>query len=80
MDEPLGRRSRRETLMGGRGEAHGNAILSEDQVTKIYQLAHSGRFTLDELALAFGVSKPTIAAIKVGRNWKWLTNEKDRDA
>jgi hypothetical protein len=59
-----------------RGEVHGNAILSEDQVTKIYQLAHSGRFTLDELALAFGVSKPTIASIKVGRNWKWLTEGK----
>ena len=55
-----------------RGERVGNSVLKEHQILKIYAQTHAGA-SLDDLATEYGVSRPTIEAIKYGTNWKWLT-------
>jgi len=57
-----------------RGEKHGNAKLTEEQVLEIYDLAwHSGR-TLQSIGEQFGVNHRTVSSIKHGRKWGHLTH------
>lgn len=51
-----------------RGSKHAMARLTEEQVIEIFA---DGR-TYQKIADTYGVSKPTITAIKTGRNWGWL--------
>lgn len=52
-----------------RGTKHAMARLTEKQVIDILA---DGR-TYQKIADSYGVSKPTITAIKTGRNWGWLS-------
>jgi hypothetical protein len=58
-----------------RGEEHGRAILTEDQVRQVRQLCASGLFPNVELAEMFNVSASTIGDIKKRRSWKHLEDE-----
>jgi HNH endonuclease len=55
-----------------RGEANGQAVLTEDEVLDIYERAWSGE-SGKSLAKEYGVNKRTISNIKHGVNWAWLT-------
>jgi hypothetical protein len=58
-----------------RGEAHGMAILNEDQVKYIRGLKFkfSRVFNRRSVARKFGVTEATIKAIRAGRIWKHIT-------
>lgn len=51
-----------------KGENHGQAKLTEDQVREIRVSSLSGI----SIAKKFGVRPVTVSAIRTGRNWKWL--------
>jgi hypothetical protein len=51
-----------------KGAANPRAKLTEDDVREIRRLSKNGKM-LRELAVAYSVSIPTIAAIRSGRNW-----------
>jgi hypothetical protein len=53
-----------------RGEAHGAAMLTEENVLEIRRL--KGVMFQREIAEIFGVAKTTVGAIHSGRNWAWL--------
>jgi hypothetical protein len=53
-----------------RGEKIANAKLTSDQVRSIRSL--KGKFTHQEIADRFGVSRTRITTIFSGRNWGWL--------
>ena len=55
-----------------RGEKHGKAKLTEYQVMEIYNDPRTHR----EIAEEYGISQGTVAAIKTGKNWGWLTGKK----
>jgi hypothetical protein len=55
-----------------RGGANGRALLDEWGVGWIRRFLKSRFATPQYLADVFGVSRPTIYAIKQGRNWDWL--------
>lgn len=52
-----------------RGQATGHAKLSAEQVVELRERAASGKHTLQELADAYGVSKPLVCLITKGRVW-----------
>jgi predicted XRE-type DNA-binding protein len=54
------------------GEKCNLAKLNEMQVRVIHRLLESKSMTHAEIAEIFGVKKPTISAIKTGRNWNHL--------
>lgn len=55
-----------------KGEASNLTKLKEVQVTEILQLLRAGGRTHRQLALQFGVSRPTISLIASGKNWAHL--------
>ena len=55
-----------------RGERHGNAKLTRDDVRKIRKLIASGKLMFKEIAAQFSVDPETIGAIAHGRSWSWL--------
>lgn len=54
------------------GSANPRAILTEEQVLEIHQMAWSGRYTQDEIGERFGVSRECVASIKNCVRWKHL--------
>lgn len=52
-----------------RGERCGGSKLTENQVLKIFTDARS----LGEIAMAYGIDKTTVGAIRNGKTWSWLT-------
>jgi hypothetical protein len=54
-----------------RGEQHNMCKLTEGQVVEIFFLAGNHR----KIAERFGISRPTVTAIKAGRLWKHLTQD-----
>lgn len=57
-----------------KGSTHGMAVLTETQVTDIRSIYAIGRTSQKALAARFGVSRPMIAQILRGENWKHLDN------
>jgi DNA-binding NarL/FixJ family response regulator len=53
-----------------RGEQHGSAKLTTEQVSRIKTMLAEGRLYMSEIAREFGVSQTTIGAIKKGKTWK----------
>jgi hypothetical protein len=53
-----------------RGEKHGSAKLTQAQVKQIKAMLAEDRMYVSEIAREFGVSGPTIRAIKTGKTWK----------
>jgi hypothetical protein len=53
-----------------RGENHGSAKLTADQVIRIKAMLAEDRLYIIEIALEFGVSPTAIHAIKSGRTWR----------
>ncbi|HEY2393878.1 MAG TPA: HNH endonuclease [Candidatus Angelobacter sp.] len=53
-----------------RGERHGSAKLTAEQVSKIKAMLAEDRLYMSEIAREFGVSPTTIGAIKEGKTWK----------
>lgn len=54
-----------------RGERHGTAKLTREQVLEIQSLR--GVASQSELAARFGVSQSTVSLVQRGKNWAWLT-------
>ena len=54
---------------GVRGENHGNAKLTGDQVLKIRKLYNSGKYTQSRLAEIFKISRSHISKIISKKNW-----------
>lgn len=52
-----------------RGEQHNMCKLTEEQVIEIFTLAGSHK----QIAEKFGISRPTVTAIKNGRLWNHVT-------
>jgi len=61
---------RNGTFHDVKGTANGNAKLTEDQVREIRRLYATGEFSLQELALQFGLSKGEIWRIVRRKTWK----------
>ena len=59
------------TNHGARGEKHGKAKLTEDDVGKIRFLISQGHSNT-EIAEIFNVSQGNISLIKLGKRWAWL--------
>jgi len=59
-----------------KGERHGNAVLSSDQVLEICNLLDTTDLTRDEIASKYLVTGSTITDIHLGRKWDELTNRK----
>jgi len=55
-----------------RGEEHGRCILTQENVIAIRQSYLSGCYSFRDLAVEYGVTKPTIEAILRGHNWSHL--------
>ena len=55
-----------------RGESHPMVKLTEDQAREVYRLATSGASSQQEIANRFGISRPTVTAIKAKRLWAHL--------
>jgi DNA invertase Pin-like site-specific DNA recombinase len=53
-----------------RGERHGSAKLTAEQVSRIRAMLVEDRLYMSEIAREFGVSPTTIGAIKEGKTWK----------
>jgi hypothetical protein len=54
--------------LGQKGESHGRAKLTNDDISKIYDLMAEGQ-THKQIAARFGVSRSAIGEISRGRNW-----------
>jgi hypothetical protein len=54
------------------GERHPHAKLTEDQALKLYELAWSGRYTLQEIGDMFGLTGKYVWQIKHEYVWKHL--------
>lgn len=65
----LAHRADTEPFEHARGTAHGRAKLTREQIPEIRELLASGKLSLREIGLRFGVGHGTIAAIKAGRTW-----------
>jgi hypothetical protein len=50
-------------------------ILTPDDVIQIYNLAHGGQYTHQEIADMWGIAKSNVSHIKSGRNWGALTSK-----
>lgn len=68
-----GRHITQQDYFNPRGSTNGAAKLTEDKVIEIRSLISRGNLSLGEIGKKFGVSKTTIADIKYGINWSWLT-------
>lgn len=55
-----------------RGERHGRALLTEADVIAIRAARATRTATISSLAAKYGVSEPTISAVALRYNWKWL--------
>ena len=66
----------RDTYGDNFGERNGHAILKEDQVLEIYDLAWSGRYTQDEIGEMFGVTRGCVKSIKLRKSWKHLWRDR----
>lgn len=55
-----------------RGEGHGCAKLTADDVSKIRELHEKGGVTLGSLAKKFGVSRPMVGYIVARKNWRHI--------
>jgi len=53
-----------------RGEKHGSAKLTREQVKRIKAMLAEDKMFMSEIALEFGVSQTTIHAIKSGKTWR----------
>lgn len=53
-----------------------NAILSEEDVLEIYQLAWTTALPHRVIGERFGVTGETVSDIKRGKSWSWLTGHK----
>jgi len=53
-----------------RGERHGSARLTAEQVHRIKAMLATDRMYMSEIAREFGVSPTTIRAIKEGKTWR----------
>jgi hypothetical protein len=53
-----------------RGEAHGNAKLSDEQVVEMRRLYAAGRITADAIASRYSISKDQLGRIVSGRAWR----------
>ncbi len=62
-------RTRFPTSFHVRGEEHGRAKLTWEQVQEIRKLYAEGKMSQRELAKKFGVSQTTIFRICHGKNW-----------
>jgi hypothetical protein len=51
------------------------AVLTEEEVLDIYQMAKSGRYSDEEIAKMFGVDRTNVNHIKHGRIWGHLTQK-----
>lgn len=60
-----------------KGERHGCAKLTEDEVRQIYRLAWEGSLSEREIGEMFGVTARNVAHIKHRRNWKHLWKEEN---
>lgn len=56
-----------------RGEQHGLAKLTDEQVMVIRQL--HGQVSINEIARSFAVSSHTIRMILAGRTWRHITSQ-----
>lgn len=54
------------------------AVLSVAEVKEIYRLAWETNTPYATIASAFGISKPTISEIKLGRTWHWATGHEQQ--
>ena len=54
------------------GECSLNSKLTEAQATEVYQRAHLGEIQ-HVIAGDFGISRPLVSAIKLGRAWARVT-------
>lgn len=61
-----------------KGEVHQKVNLKEADILEIYRRAHSGEDQRD-IAASFGITQPTVSAIKLGRTWSWLTGAEKKD-
>lgn len=59
-----------------KGEENYNAVLTEEDVLKIYQLACSRVLSQEKIGEMFGVKQITVSNIRTGRSWAWLTGQK----
>jgi uncharacterized protein YjcR len=57
------------------GEANGRAVLTRDQVRRIYKLVWEGCFSHRQLARKFGTSPTNVHAIKHRKSWGWLWSD-----
>ena len=64
---------RHGALVPLKGEQHGNAKLTEENVRIIRQLYLSGQYTQRQLGKMFSVSKRPIYSIVSGKGWKHVT-------
>lgn len=55
-----------------RGQKNGHSKISNKTARQIKELVDSESKSQMEIAKTFGVSQPTVSAIKVGRNWGWM--------
>jgi hypothetical protein len=65
-------KERKNRANHARGEAHGSAKLTEEDVKKIRVLYARGEFTYLQLGKEFNVSHTTIRHAVVGKKWKHL--------
>ena len=59
-----------------KGEDNFNAVLTEEQVLRIYHLACSRSISQEKIGELFGVKQITVSNIRTGRSWAWLTGHK----
>ena len=53
-----------------RGEDHGNAKLTREEIVRMRQDRATGKYTVFELADRYGCSQPQVTQITTGRQWK----------
>ncbi len=67
-----GRQSRVGNRGNSRGEDHGNSILTEEDVLEIRSLYSEGKFTQQEIANTFCISKRQVCFIVNRKRWKHI--------
>jgi predicted XRE-type DNA-binding protein len=60
-----------------RGEKHGCAKLTEEQVREIRKLALKGELTQKEIAEIFGITRANVSMLKRGKTWSHLKEEEE---
>lgn len=58
-----------------RGEKHGKAVLKDADVHKICKIMETGLMTQREIAKKFKVDESVIHEIRLGHNWKHISNQ-----